>query len=389
MDWNGFRAKHTLTTLRELVGGYYLMRRIEDGICAEQYDAEEKRMEKLLKKFFTGKFFVQLQDFSGYGKILSAFWEFLWDEGIGVCNAYASSADESNRVFRSSCYTGWVRLHGSKQREVLKIIRKVGAIRSRKVQNTLEDLDDYLNGHYSPKKTEQKDKYLFTDLVLWKDVCKKLKKSKEYDELEQEQAKVVQDNAQEEQVVPQVVAVQIEKESELEAENMENDTEKKSEEVKQEQKPTKADALTPVEEAKMAEEIDTRYKEAKQKHAEANRRYKEKQAKEQAELTETCVKVIALLKRIEMWEELSEKERTALLKYAYKPTGNSIVRKVFGDTINIGDTVTVEQVFRITQMGIKEFKKKLDEWQEKEGVEVEYKENPDNIFASTYTIVKC
>ena len=337
MNWNEFRAKYNLSRLRELVGGYYLMRRMEDGICVEQNNAETERMEKLLKKFFTGKFFVQLQDFSGYGKILAAFWDFLWEEGIGVCNAYASEYDESNRVYRSSHYTGWVRLHGSKQREVLKIIRKVGAIRSRKVQNTLEDLDDYLQGCYSPKKTEQKDKYLFTDLMLWKDVCKKLKKSKEFDEMENE-----------EQVVQQVAVEQVKEESE----NTEQEAKRKQ-------------------------------------HIEANRRYKEKQAKEQAELTETCVKVIALLKRLEMWEELSDKERTALLKYAYKPTGNSIVRKVFGDTINIGDKVTVEQVFRITQLGIKEFQKKLNEWQEKEGVKVEYKENPDNIFNSTYTIVQC
>lgn len=386
MTYKDLVERFSTLRLKELVGKYYLFSYGE----SEGREEQQLGMDLLLEKFFSGNFFTHLQNFSGYGVLTAAFYYFLQNEQIGILNAqYGKDScrggnpyDEGYKgkdCFVKPYFKGWVKMSVTDQRNVLKIVNKVGAIWEKDVHNTLDDLSDYLNGHYSPKKTEQKDKYLFTDLVLWKDVCKKLKKSKEYDELEQEQAKVV----------PQVVAVQIEKESELEAENMENDTEKKSEEVKQEQKPTKADALTPVEEAKMAEEIDARYKEAKQKHAEANRRYKEKQAKEQAELTETCVKVIALLKRIEMWAELSEKERTALLKYAYKPTGNSIVRKVFGDTINIGDTVTVEQVFRITQMGIKEFKKKLDEWQEKEGVEVEYKENPDNIFASTYTIVKC
>ncbi len=43
---------------------------------------------------------------------------------------------------------------------------------------------------------------------------------------------------------------------------------------------------------------------------------KEKQAQEQAELTAACIKGIELLKRIGMWEELSERSRTALMKYA-------------------------------------------------------------------------
>ena len=347
---------------------------------------DDDTVKNLLKKFVTSGYYKHLVGFDKYGKLVVAFYYFLLKEQIGIYNNVGKKPREfgTERAFLDSYYKGWVQNY--EQRKILKIVSTVGVSWSKDTQNTLEDLADYCEGNYCSKEEKTTDVYLFNDIAKWKDVCKKLKKSKEFDEMDNEvQEQVMDKQAMEEQVEEQAVEEQVEEQA------VEEQVEQVMDEQAQEESRVEAEPMeereefseeTPVVEDKQA--VDK-----KQKHAEANRRYKEKQAQEQAELTAACVQGIELLKRIGMWEELSERSRTALLKYAYKPTGNSIVRKVFGDVINIGDTVTVEQVFRITQLGIKEFQKKLDEWFEKEGVKVEYKENPDNIFNSTYTIVQC
>ena len=67
--------------------------------------------------------------------------------------------------------------------------------------------------------------------------------------------------------------------------------------------------------------------------------------------------------------------------------GNSIVHKIFGNVVHVGDSVTLGQAFRLTMKGKAELDKKFSEWEKSEGVVVEFIENENDIFDSVYKIV--
>jgi len=328
-------------------------------------------VEKFIKEFVASSYYIHLKNFSEYGKLTVAFYWFLMSRQIGISMICSRFETLTESAFHDRYYRGWVSITPSNWKKVKDCLAMVGVSWDKDTQNTTADLVSFLDGDYKAEKKETVEKDLFTSVVAWKDICKKLKKSKEYDEMNDE----VQEQVMEEQVmaekneeqaveeqVEQTVEVQAQEEPVVEEEPMEEREEFSAE--------------VPVVDKKV-------------QHAEANRRYKEKKEAERVATAAAVAEVIDYFKSIGKWEEIREDTRTILMKYAYKTTGNSIVAKVFGDCVKVGDTVTVEQVFRITQMGIKEFQKKLNDWEQKDGVKVEYKENPDNIFASTYTIVEC
>lgn len=328
------------------------------------------KVETYVKEFVASTYFTHLKNFSEYGKLTAAFYWFLMSRQIGISMTCSRYETLTERCFSDPYYRGWVSITPSNWKKVKDCLAMVGVSWDKDTQNTIADLVSFLDGDYKAEKKETVEKDLFTSVVAWKDICKKLRKSKEYDEMnEQEQ---VMENENEEQTVEeqveQTVEVQAQEEPVVEEEPMEE------RDMSNEEAPV-------VEEQQVVDK--------KVQHAEANRRYKEKKEAERVATAAAVAEVIDYFKSIGKWEEIREDTRTILMKYAYKTTGNSIVAKVFGDCVKVGDTVTVEQVFRITQMGIKEFQKKLNDWEQKDGVKVEYKENPDNIFASTYTIVEC
>lgn len=330
------------------------------------------KVESYIKEFVASNYFIHLKNFSEYGKLTAAFYYFLMSRQIGISMVCSRFEMLTTRAFADPYYRGWVSVTQSSWKKVKDCLAMVGVSWDKDTQNTTADLVALLNGDYKAEKKETAEQDLFTSVSLWKDVCKKLRKSKEYDEMNDEVQEQVMEEQNEEQAVEeqmeQTVEVQAQEEPAVEEEPMEEREEFRAE-------------VPVVEEQQVVDK--------KVQHAEANRRYKEKKEAERVATAAAVAEVIDYFKSIGKWEEIREDTRTILMKYAYKTTGNSIVAKVFGDCVKVGDTVTVEQVFRITQMGIKEFQKKLNDWEQKDGVKVEYKENPDNIFASTYTIVEC
>lgn len=331
----------------------------------------EYKVDDYIEKFVKSNFFIHLKDFTKYGKLTVAFYWFLMSKQVGIAQRNGHCDSMSTAVFKDSYYRGWVSITAAGWKKIKSCLDEVGVSWDKNTQNTESDLVAYENGTYkSAKEIVEQD--LFTSISRWKLVSKMLKKSKEYDEMNDEvQEQVMEDKSEEQAVeeqVEQAVEEQVEEKPVVEEKPMEEREEFSAE-------------VPAVEEQQVVDK--------KVQHAEANRRYKEKKEAERVATAAAVAEVIDYFKSIGKWEEIREDTRTILLKYAYKTTGNSIVAKVFGDCVKVGDTVTVEQVFRITQMGIKEFQKKLNEWEQKDGVKVEYKENPDNIFASTYTIVEC
>lgn len=349
-------------SLTARVGGYIDGPRFDNIMSCE--------VEKYIREFVSSSYFIHLKNFSEYGKLTVAFYWFLMSRQIGISMSCSRFETLTELCFTDPYYRGWVLITPSKWKKVKDCLAMVGVSWDKDTQNTIADLVSFLDGDYKVEKKETVEKDLFTSVVAWKEVCKKLKKSKEYDEMnEQEQVMEEQNEEQAvEEQVEQTVEVQAQEEPVVEEEPMEE------RDMSNEEAPV-------VEEQQVVDK--------KVQHAEANRRYKEKKEAERVATAAAVAEVIDYFKSIGKWEEIREDTRTILMKYAYKTTGNSIVAKVFGDCVKVGDTVTVEQVFRITQMGIKEFQKKLNDWEQKDGVKVEYKENPDNIFASTYTIVEC
>lgn len=129
--------------------------------------------------------------------------------------------------------------------------------------------------------------------------------------------------------------------------------------------------------------------ELKAKKKEAAKAWKERKDKEAAARKETAAKLIEYLsnKKVELPEEFSK-----LLNDIANPTTHtsggigSLFEKLFGSNPQVGQKVTLIEVFNKTYKSKAELDRAVKNWAEK-GIIVEFKAAP-NMLDSTYTITK-
>ncbi len=315
-------------------------------------------VEKYIKEFISSNYFIHLKNFSEFGKLTVAFYWFLMSRQIGIAQECSKYETLSGRCYDDKYYRGWVTITTGDWRKVKDCLAMVGVSWDKDTQNTTADLVAFLDGDYKPEKRETVEQDLFTSVMAWKDICKKLRKSKEYDEMEQVEEQVVEEQVVEEQV-EQVVEEPVEEESVVEEEPMEQVVEEPVVEDKQ------------------------------QRRAASLARYKEKKEQDRVDTANAIAMAIRAMKDAGTWDTLTAKDRDILIKHSTVNNDNSIVAKLFGREYKVGDSITLGQAFRLTMKGKAELDKKFAEWEQKNGVKVEYKENLDDVFNSTYTIVEC
>lgn len=356
-------------SLQARVGGY-------QDICIND---TKYKVEEYVKQFVASKFFTRLKDFDKYGKLTVAFYWWLMNEQIGIYQECGHHEQLSESCFKDRYYKGWIAITTANWRKVKDCLAMVGVSWDKDTQNTTADLVALLDGTYKAEKQETVEKDLFTSVVLWKNVCKKLKKSKEYDEMndevqeqvmeEQVMAKKNEEQAVEEQV-EQTVEVQAQEEPDVEEEPMEEREEFSAEEL----------VLTP---------YGHQLEDKQQRRAASLARYKEKKEQDRVDTANAIAMAIRAMKDAGTWDTLTAKDRDILIKHSTVNNDNSIVAKLFGREYKVGDSITLGQAFRLTMKGKAELDKKFAEWEQKNGVKVEYKEDLDDVFNSTYTIVEC
>lgn len=326
----------------------------------------EFKVDDYIEKFVKSNFFIRLKDFTKYGKLTVAFYWFLMDKQIGIAQQGGHCDPISTAVFKDSYYRGWIAVTAAKWKKIKSCLDEVGVSWDKNTQNTESDLMDYENGTYKPAK-EIVEQDLFTSISRWKLISKMLKKSKEYDEMNDEVQEQVMEDKVEEQVaeeqVEQVVEEQVEEEPVVEEKPMEEREEFSAEESVVEDK--------------------------QQRRAASLARYKEKKEQDRVDTANAIAMAIRAMKDAGTWETLCAKDRDILIKHSTVNNDNSIVAKLFGREYKVGDVITLGQAFRLTMKGKAELDKKFAEWEKKEGIKIEYKEDLDDVFNSTYTIVEC
>lgn len=328
------------------------------------------KVESYIKEFVTSSYFIHLKNFSGYGKLTVAFYWFLLSRQIGISMVCSRFEMLTERAFADPYYRGWVAITTANWKKVKDCLAMVGVSWDKDTQNTTADLVALLDGTYKAEKQEKVEQDLFTSVSLWKEVCKKLKKSKEYDEMN-EQEQVMEEQVMAEKNEEQAVEEQVEQTVEVQAQE------------------------EPVVEEEPMEEREEFYKEEsvvedkQQRRAASLARYKEKKEQDRVDTANAIAMAIRAMKDAGTWETLCAKDRDILIKHSTVNNDNSIVAKLFGREYKVGDSITLGQAFRLTMKGKAELDKKFAEWEQKNGVKVEYKEDLDDVFNSTYTIVEC
>jgi len=330
------------------------------------------KVEEYVKQFVASKFFTHLKDFDKYGKLTVAFYWWLMNEQIGIYQECGHHEQLSERCFEDRYYRGWVAITTANWRKVKDCLAMVGVSWDKDTQNTTADLVAFLNGTYKAEKQEKVEQDLFTSVVLWKEVCKKLKKSKEYDEMNEEvQEQVVEEQVMVEKNEEQAVKEQMEQTVEVQAQ----------------EEPVVEEKV--MEEREEFSEKEPVVEDKQQRRAASLARYKEKKEQDRVDTANAIAMAIRAMKDAGTWETLCAKDRDILIKHSTVNNDNSIVAKLFGREWKVGDSITLGQAFRLTMKGKAELDKKFAEWEQKNGVKVEYKEDLDDVFNSTYTIVEC
>ena len=131
---------------------------------------------------------------------------------------------------------------------------------------------------------------------------------------------------------------------------------------------------------------------AKKKEAkkEAAKRFKERRAAEKAERVTKAKAFIEEAKKQGIWDKLSANAKGFIEGLATPVAASaggttSFFTKVFGPNAKVGDKKTLRQVFEATMQGQSKIDAYVKKWAEA-GTIVEYKEDPNNAFESTYTI---
>ena len=122
---------------------------------------------------------------------------------------------------------------------------------------------------------------------------------------------------------------------------------------------------------------------------EAAVRFKERRAKEKAERVDNAKALIEELKNGGYWDKISDSGKTYLLGLA-NPTASSgnnqsLFRTLFGDNPAIGASFTLNEAFQKTLKGKSNLDFYVKRWAEK-GTIVSFKQDPENILNSTYTL---
>jgi hypothetical protein len=131
----------------------------------------------------------------------------------------------------------------------------------------------------------------------------------------------------------------------------------------------------------------------KAKKLEAAKRFKERRAKEAAELRDAAIKFRKELESSGLYEKLSATAKDFVVKLTTEKTttpglgGPSVFVTLFGASAKVGDSITLETVFNKTYKGKSTMDILLKRWAEK-GIKVSFEINKDKFLASTYKIVE-
>lgn len=127
------------------------------------------------------------------------------------------------------------------------------------------------------------------------------------------------------------------------------------------------------------------FKESKRAAAE---RFKNRRAAERKDNANAATAIINYLKTSGFWDGLSSEGQTFLLKTAnmQASSNQNMFKQLFGESPNIGDTVTLGEAFKKTLKGKCNIDFYVRRWAEK-GIVVEYIDDPENVFNSVYKIV--
>lgn len=142
-------------------------------------------------------------------------------------------------------------------------------------------------------------------------------------------------------------------------------------------------AETVVDEA--AAEKLAKFKEAKK---EAAKRHKEKVAAQKNATIEGANESIKILKENNLWDSLPDSVKQYFVAQSQLGTssGNEpVFAKLFGDNPQVGDSITIRDVFQKTLKGKSNMDNLVKKWAEK-GIVISYAANAEDITLSTYTI---
>lgn len=126
---------------------------------------------------------------------------------------------------------------------------------------------------------------------------------------------------------------------------------------------------------------------------EAAKRFTAKKAAEKQERVEKATKLIEKLKAEKLWDKIGAENQEFLTKLTTVSSGNgatsnSTFSKMFGATPKVGDKVTLLQAFERTFKGQADIDRLIRTKWLQSGIEVKYTLDKNDIFKSTYEIVK-
>lgn len=146
--------------------------------------------------------------------------------------------------------------------------------------------------------------------------------------------------------------------------------------------------MDPTAEGVADEEAQAKLEKFKQQKKEAAKRFHEKRAAEKANRQQTAVKFIESCKADGKWDTMADEYKKWLTDMAnpVSASGNEpVFGKLFGANPQVGDSITMRDVFEKTLKGKSNIDNLCKKWAEK-GIIVSYKANPEDITLSTYTI---
>ena len=128
----------------------------------------------------------------------------------------------------------------------------------------------------------------------------------------------------------------------------------------------------------------------KEAKAKAAKRFKERRAAEKADRIVKAKELIAYMQDKGYWNELSDELKDFLNGMANPAAGSaagnsSLFKTIFGDNPQVGDSVTLQEVFNKTLKGKSNIDFYVKRWAEK-GIVVSYEADAANLLNSKYVI---
>ena len=146
--------------------------------------------------------------------------------------------------------------------------------------------------------------------------------------------------------------------------------------------------MDPTAEGVADEEAQAKLEKSKQQKKEAAKRFHEKRAAEKKASQENASAYIEFCKSNGTWDTMDDKFKKWFSDLAnpVSASGNEpVFGKLFGANPQVGDSITMRDVFEKTLKGKSNIDNLCKKWAEK-GIIVSYKANPEDITLSTYTI---